>query len=103
MVNSLVLVLEEAKSPDVTVTCTSSVASTSVQAPAVTSDPAMSFCGEIDVSTGSSDVAPVPRLEPNLIPVRERVPAVEHSSPPLSEPADSVPVVERVPVVEHCS
>ena len=48
----------------------------------------------------SSDVAPVPRLEPNSIPVGERVPAVEHSSPPLSELPDPVPVVESVPAVD---
>ena len=85
-------------------TCTSGVATTSVQPPAITSDLAMSTAtvtsGEIDVSTGSSDVAPVPGLEPNSIPVGERVPAVEHSSPPLSKPPDPVPVVESVPAVD---
>ena len=88
---------------DMTVVCTSGVATTSVQPPAVTSVPAVSTAtitsGEIYARTGSSDIAPVPALEPNLIPVGERVPAVEHSPPPLSEPPDPVPVVEGVPAV----
>ena len=52
---------------DMTVTCTSGVATTSVQPPAVTSDPAMSTATvtsrEVEISTGTSDVAPVPRSE----------------------------------------
>ena len=86
---------------DMTVTCTSGVATTSIQPPAVTSDPAMSMATvtsrEVEISTGTSDVAQVPRSEPDSILVGERVPAVEHSSPPLSELPDPVPVVESVP------
>ena len=48
---------------------------------------------EVEISTGMSDVAPVPRSKPDSILVGEGVPAVEHSSPPLSEPPDPGPVV----------
>ena len=65
---------------DMTVTCTSGVATTSAQPPVVTSNPAMSTAtitsGEIDVSTRSSDVAPVPRLEPISMSVGERAQAL---------------------------
>ena len=88
---------------DMTVTCTSGVAPASAHSPAVTSNPAMSTATitsiEVDVSTRSSDVAPVPGLEPVSFPVGERVPALELSSPPLSELPDPVPVVESEPAV----
>ena len=89
---------------DMTAKCTSGVAPTFTHPPAVTSIPAKSTTtitsGEIDVSTGSSDVAPVPRLDPVSAPVGESVPAVELSSPPLSELPVPVPVVESVPAVD---
>ena len=92
---------------DMTVTCSSGVAPMSAHPPAVTSIPAMSTAtitsGEIDVNTRSSDVAPVPRLEPESVPVGESVPAVELSSPPLSEKPVPVPVVESVPAVYFSS
>ena len=95
---------------DMAVVCTSGVATTSVQPPAVASVPvvvtATVTSGGIDASAGSSDVAPVPVLEPKLTPVGERVPAVERSRPPLSEPPDQLPVVEVVPAIDlpiaHC-
>ena len=87
---------------DMTATCIFWVVTMSVQPPAVTSDPAMSTATvtsrEVEISMGTSDVAPpVPRFEPDSILVGERVPAIEHSSPPLSEPPDPVPVVESQP------
>ena len=70
----------------------------------VTSVPAIVMAtvtsGEIDASAGSSDVAPVPVLEPKLSPVGVRVPAVERSPPPVSEPPDPLPVVEGVPAID---
>ena len=57
---------------DMTVVCTSGVAATSAPPPAVTSGPAVvtaTVTSEgIDVSAGSSDVAPVPVLEPQSTP-----------------------------------
>ena len=89
---------------DMTVVCTSGVATTSVPPPVVTSVPAVVTAtvtiGGIDASAGSSDVAPVPVLEPQLTPVGESVPAVEHSPPPLSESPDLLPVVEVVPAID---
>ena len=53
------------------VTCISGVVTTPVQPPAVTSDPAMSTTTvtsrEVEISPGTSDVALVPRSEPNSI------------------------------------
>ena len=50
---------------NLTVTCTSGVVMTHVQPPAVTSDPAMSTATvtsrDVEISPGTSDVAPVPR------------------------------------------
>ena len=89
---------------DMTVVCTFRVAITSVQPPAVTSVPAVVTAtvtsGETNASAGSSDVAPVPVLEPKLNPVEERVPAVVRSPPPLSEPPDPLPEVEVVPAID---
>ena len=48
----------------------------------------------IDVSAGSSVVAPVPVLEPPSTLVGERVSVVERPQPPLSEPPDLLHVVE---------
>ena len=83
--------------------CTSRVAATSVPPPAVTSGPAVATATVtsegIDVSVGSSDVAPVPVLEPQSTSVGERVPVVERSPPPLSEPPDLLPVVEVIPAI----
>ena len=82
---------------DLTVICTSRVATTPVQPPAVTSDPAMSTATvtsrEVEISLGTSDVAPVPRSKPNSILVGKGLPTFKHSSPPLSEPPDPGPVV----------
>ena len=52
---------------------------------------------EVEISTGTSDVNPVQGLELDSVLVGERVPAIEHSSPPLSELPDPVPVIESVP------
>ena len=87
-----------------TVVCTSGVATTSVPPPVVTSVPAVVTAivtsGGVDARAGSSDVAPVPVLAPKLTSVAERVPAVERSPPPLSEPPDLLPVVEVVPAID---
>ena len=87
-----------------TVVRTSGVATTSMLPPAATSVPAIVMAtvtsGGVDASAGSSDVTPVPVLEPQLTPVGERVPAVERSPPPLSEPPDLLPVVEVVPAID---
>ena len=92
---------------DMTVTCTSGVVPMSAQPPAVTSILAMSTATitspEIDVNTGSSDVDPVPRLGPVSTSMGESVPAVELSSPPLSDQPDPVPVGESMPDVELSS
>ena len=92
---------------DMTVTCTSGVVPMSAQPPAVTSIPAMSTTTitsrEIDVTTGSLDVGPVPRLGPVSASVGESVTAVELSLPPLSEQPAPVPVVESVPAVDSSS
>ena len=86
---------------DMTVKCTAGVASRTAQPPAVTSHPAISTATvtsrEVEICTGTSDVAPVRRLEPNSVLVGEGVPAVAHSSPPLFESPDPVPVVESGP------
>ena len=77
------------------------------QPPAVTSIPAMSTATitrrEIDVNTGSSDVDLVPKLGPVSTSVGESVPAVELSSPPLSDQPVPVSVGESVPAVELSS
>ena len=79
----------------------------SEQPPAVTSILAMSTATitsrEFDVSTGSSDVNPVPKLGPVMASVGESVPAVELSSRTLSEQPAPVPVVESVPAFDSSS
>ena len=57
----------------------------------------------IDVTPGSSDLDPVPGLEPVTVPVVVSVPAIKLSSPPLSGQPVTVPVVQRVPAVEFSS
>ena len=86
---------------DRTVKCTAGVATMAAQPPAVTSHPAIGTATitskEAEISTGTSDVAPVRRLERDSVLVGEGVPAVTHSSPPLFESPDPVPVVESGP------
>ena len=68
------------------------------QPPAVTSHPAIGTATvtskEAEIYTGTSDVAPVRRLEQDSVLVGEGVPAIAQSSLPLFESPDPVPVVE---------
>ena len=56
--------------------------------------------GEAHAGKGFQSYLPVPVLELQLTPVGERVPAIERSPPPLSEPPDLLPVVEVVPAID---